>query len=199
MGNIWCALRTFDDHAKEMGGKALQSPRFFLKPSGALAEPPLGCDLVLPKHLDEVHHEVELVVKLSDDLVCSEIAVGLDLTDRETQKIAKSEGMPWTQSKGFANSAVVGNFSKPPIVLPHLRLELAINGNLRQESSIDEMRFSPLELINELSTWAPIDAGDLLFCGTPAGVGPMQRGDHVQARLLSEDGTTISELDFILA
>ena len=199
MGNIWCALRTFDDHAKEMGGKALQSPRFFLKPSGALAEPPLGCDLVLPKHLDEVHHEVELVVKLSDDLVCSEIAVGLDLTDRETQKIAKSEGMPWTQSKGFANSAIVGKFSKPPIELPHLRLELAINGNLRQESSIDEMRFSPLELINELSTWAPIDAGDLLFCGTPAGVGPMQRGDHVQARLLSEDGTIISELDFILA
>ena len=199
MGNIWCALRTFDDHAKEMGGKALQSPRFFVKPSGALAEPPLGCELVLPKHLDEVHHEVELVVKLSDDLVCSEIAVGLDLTDRETQKIAKSEGMPWTQSKGFANSAVVGNFSEPPIELPHLRLELAINGNPRQESSIGEMRFSPLELIDELSTWAPIAAGDLLFCGTPAGVGPMQRDDHVQARLLSENGTILSELDFILA
>ena len=58
------------------------------------------------------------------------------------------------------------------------------------------MRFSPLELIDELSMWAPIDAGDLLFCGTPAGVGPMQRGDHVQARLLSEDGTILSELDF---
>tara|TARA_B100000674_G_C37964660_1_gene973936 strand:- start:1342 stop:1890 length:549 start_codon:yes stop_codon:yes gene_type:complete len=182
-----------------MGGEALQSPRFFLKPSGALAEPNLGCDLVLPKHLVEVHHEVELVLKLGDDLDCSQVAIGLDLTDRVTQKIAKSEGMPWTQSKGFANSAIVGNFSKPPIELPHLRLELAINGNLRQESSIDEMRFSPLELIDELSTWAPIDAGDLLFCGTPAGVGPMQRGDHVQARLLSEDGTIISELDFILA
>ena len=80
-----------------------------------------------------------------------------------------------------------------------MRLELAINGNPRQESSIGEMRFSPLELIDELSTWAPIDAGDLLFCGTPAGVGPMQRGDHVQARLLSEDGTILSELDFLLA
>ena len=67
MANIWCALRTFDDHAKEMGGEALQSPRFFLKPSGALAEPPLGCDLVLPQYLDEVHHEVELVLKLGDD------------------------------------------------------------------------------------------------------------------------------------
>ena len=199
MANIWCALRTFDDHAKEMGGEALQSPRFFLKPSGALAEPPLGCDLVLPQHLDEVHHEVELVLKLGDDSVCSQIAVGLDLTDRETQKIAKSEGMPWTQSKGFANSAIVGNFSEPPVGLSHMRLELAINGNPRQESSIGEMRFSPLELIDELSPWAPIDAGDLLFCGTPAGVGPMQRGDHVQARLLSEDGTILSELDFLLA
>ena len=107
--------------------------------------------------------------------------------------------MPWTQSKGFANSAIVGNFSEPPVGLSHMRLELAINGNPRQESSIGEMRFSPLELIDELSTWAPIDAGDLLFCGTPAGVGPMQRGDHVQARLLSEDGTILSELDFLLA
>jgi len=199
MASIWCALRTFDEHAKEMGGEALQSPRFFLKPSGSLAEPPIGCELVLPPHIHEAHHEVELVLRLGEDLVCSKIAVGLDLTDRETQKVAKAEGMPWTQSKGFANSAIIGNFCEPPVGLTHLRLELAINGEPRQEASIGEMSFSPLDLIEALSVWAPVQSGDLLFCGTPSGVGPMQSGDQIQARLLSEDGTVLSELDFYLA
>ena len=81
------------------------------------------------------------MLKLGDDSVCSQIAVGLDLTDRETQKIAKSEGMPLDSIEGFANSAIVGNFSEPPVGLSHMRLELAINGNPRQESSIGEMRF----------------------------------------------------------
>ena len=199
MASIWCALRTYDDHAKEMGGQALTSPRFFLKPWGALAEPKQGSEIVIPQHLVEVHHEVELVLKLDEELGYSKFAIGLDLTDRQTQKIAKSEGMPWTQSKGFANSAIIGNFSEPSVALSHLRLELSINGNVRQDSSIDEMRFTPLNLIKQLSYWAPIGAGDLLFCGTPSGVGPMQRGDHVQARLLSEEGTILSELDFHLA
>ncbi len=199
MPSIWCALRTFDEHAKEMGGEPLQSPRFFLKPWGALAEPPLGCELVIPSYLDEVHHEVELVLKLDENLSCSQISVGLDLTDRSSQKVAKAEGMPWTQSKGFANSAIVGNFSEPPVGLAHLRLELAVNGNPRQEASIGEMSFSPLDLIEELSSWAPVEPGDLLFCGTPSGVGAMFRGDHIHARLLSEDGSILSELDLVLA
>ena len=156
-------------------------------------------ELVIPSYLDEVHHEVELVLKLDENLICSQIAVGLDLTDRSTQAIAKAEGMPWTQSKGFANSAIVGNFSEPPVGLSHLRIELAVNGHPRQEASISEMSFSPLDLIDELSTWAPVGTGDLLFCGTPSGVGPMIRGDHVVARLFSEDGTILSELDLTLA
>ncbi len=199
MPSIWCALRTFDAHAEEMGAQPLKSPRFFLKPWAALAQPPLGCEMMLSPHLDEVHHEVELVVKLGNDLTLSKIAIGLDLTDRITQAVAKSEGMPWAQSKGFANSAIVGTFAEPPVGLAHLRLELAINGEPRQEASIGDMSFSPLDLINNLWSWAPLEEGDLLFCGTPAGIGPMKRGDHVQARLLSEDGHVLSELDLILA
>ena len=80
-----------------------------------------------------------------------------------------------------------------------MRLELAINGEPRQEASIGEMSFSPLELITELSHWAPMEKGDLLFCGTPSGVGPLRCGDHVQARLLREDGAILSEIDLILA
>ena len=199
MPSIWCALRTFDAHAKEVGGQPLKSPRFFLKPWAALAQPPVGCELILPNHLDEVHHEVELVLKLGEDNALEQVAVGLDLTDRATQKIAKSEGMPWTQSKGFVNSAIVGNFSEPPVGISHIRLELAINGEPRQEASIGEMSFQPLDLLSSLAQWAPLQKGDLLFCGTPSGVGPLVEGDHVQARLLREDGSLLSELDFLLA
>ena len=199
MPSIWCALRTFNAHAEEMGGLPLKSPQFFLKPWAALAQPPLGCELMLPPHLIEVHHEVELVLELDEHSTLSRIAIGLDLTDRNVQSIAKKEGMPWTRSKGFANSAIVGNFVEPPIGLVHLRLELAINGEPRQEASIGDMSFSPVELITELSHWAPMEKGDLLFCGTPSGVGPLRCGDHVQARLLSEDGTILSEIDLLLA
>jgi fumarylpyruvate hydrolase len=198
MPSIWCALRTFAAHAKEMGGEPLSSPRFFLKPWAALAQPPMGCEMVLPPHLNEVHHEVELVLKLGKDTTLTEIAVGLDLTDRGTQEEAKAAGMPWTQSKGFVNSAIVGNFVEPPVGLAHLRLELAVNGEPRQEASIGEMSFTPLDLLFSLSQWAPLEEGDLLFCGTPSGIGPLVRGDHVQARILREDGTVLSELDLIL-
>ncbi|MEE2747667.1 MAG: fumarylacetoacetate hydrolase family protein [Candidatus Thermoplasmatota archaeon] len=199
MPSIWCALRTFDAHAEEMGGQPLKSPRFFLKPWGALAQPPMGCDLMLPGHLNEVHHEVELVLIIGDDATLEQVAVGLDLTDRIRQGLAKEEGMPWTQSKGFVNSAIVGNFSEPPVGLAHLGLELAINGEPRQEASIGQMSFQPLDLLSSLAEWAPLQKGDLLFCGTPSGVGPLVRGDHVQARLLREDGSILSELDFVLA
>lgn len=199
MPSIWCALRTFAAHAKEMGSDPLVSPRFFLKPWAALAQPPMGCEMMIPTHLSEIHHEVELVLKLGENQTLSGIAVGLDLTDRPTQDEAKSAGMPWTQSKGFANSAVVGNFVEPPVGLSHLRLELAINGEPRQEASIEEMVFTPLNLLENLAQWAPLEKEDLLFCGTPSGVGPLIRGDHLQARLLREDGTVLSELDLILA
>ena len=198
MPSIWCALRTFAAHAREMGSEPLSSPRFFLKPWAALAQPPLGCELVLPSHLNDAHHEVELVLRLGEEATLAEIAVGLDLTDRVTQDEAKAAGMPWTQSKGFANSAIVGNFAEPPVGLSHLRLELAVNGEPRQEASIDEMSFAPLDLLSNLSQWAPLEKGDLLFCGTPSGIGPLARGDHVQARMLREDGTVLSEIDLML-
>ena len=198
MPSIWCALRTFAAHAREMGSEPPSSPRFFLKPWAALAHPPMGCEMELPIHLNEAHHEVELVLRLGENATLTEIAVGLDLTDRITQDEAKAAGMPWTQSKGFANSAIVGNFVEPPVGLSHLRLELAVNGEPRQEASIGEMSFTPLELLSNLSQWAPLEEGDLLFCGTPSGIGPLFRGDHVQARMLREDGSVLSELDLML-
>ena len=201
MPSIWCALRTFDEHAKEMGGLPSESPLFFLKPWGAFTQPAEGNQLSIPDDFDEVHHEVELVLQLGANLSCSQIAVGLDLTDRCLQQVAKEEGMPWTQSKGFVNSAVVGNFSEAPNPeeMSNLRIELSVNDESRQSASIGQMRFHPLELIDELNEWAPMEEGDLLFCGTPSGVGPMHRGDHIHARLLTEGGRTLSEINVVLA
>lgn len=199
MPNLWCALRTFDSHAVEMGGNPLPSPLFFLKPWSALAHPPLGCELSLPEGLGEIHHEVELVLEIDANRTISRIAVGLDLTDRSAQEEAKATGMPWTRSKGFRNSALVGEFTPPPVGLDHLRLEIAVNGEPRQEAAIGEMTFSPLELLENLESWAPLESGDLLFCGTPAGVSAIHGGDHLVARLFSEDGTILSELNLTLA
>jgi len=202
MASIWCAFRTFADHAAEMDHDLLPAPGFFLKPWSAQAHPPVGCELDLPPGLNLIHHEVELVVRLArapDGLMIPEsVAIGIDLTEREIQAKAKREGLPWTESKGFRNSAILGGFAALPIGLEHHRLELAINGAPRQEAAISDCLFSVLELIESLEKWAPLEAGDLLFCGTPAGVGAMADGDRVEARLLNPDGEPISEIDLTL-
>lgn len=194
MPSVWCALRTFPAHAQEMGGEALPEPLFFLKPWAALARPPAGCEIEIP---EGVHHEVELVLEIRDGL--HRIGIGLDLTDRELQSDAKVTGMPWTRAKGFPNSAILGELVEAPVGLDSMRIELAINGEPRQEAKLSEMSFSPLTLLESLAEWAPLEDGDLLFCGTPAGVGPIHSGDHLCARLLREDGTVLSEIDITAA
>ena len=195
MPSVWCALRTFHAHAAEMGYQELVSPRYFLKPWAALARPPAGCEIEIP---DGVHHELELVIEIIDGQL-QRVAIGLDLTDRVRQSEAKAAGMPWTRAKGFPNSAILGELVEPPVGLPSLRIELSINGEPRQEAAISEMAFSPLELLENLAQWAPLEDGDLLFCGTPAGVGPIHPGDHLQARLIRKDGTVLSEIEITAA
>ncbi len=202
MPSIWCAFRTFADHAAEMDHDLLPAPGFFLKPWSAQAHPPMGCELDLPPGLNIIHHEVELVVRLTragDGVMIPEsVAVGIDLTEREIQAEAKSEGWPWTQAKGFRNSAIVGGFVATPVGLESHRLELAVNGAPRQEAVLSDCLFSVVDLLESLEQWAPLEAGDLLFCGTPAGVGAMVDGDRIEARLLDPDGEPISEIDLTL-
>ena len=94
---------------------------------------------------------------------------------------------------------LLGELVEAPVGLNSMRIELAINGEPRQEAILSEMSFSPLELLEALSTWAPLEDGDLLFCGTPSGVGEIHLGDELHARLLREDGTVLSELRFTAA
>ncbi|HET7561214.1 MAG TPA: fumarylacetoacetate hydrolase family protein [Rhodanobacteraceae bacterium] len=192
---IYCIGRNYADHAKEMGAQAVSrsNPVFFLKPADAIV--PEGGDVPYPSATHELHHEVEMVVALARGgrdidpqhaLKCVfGYGVGLDLTRRDLQTAMKAKGMPWDIAKGFDCSAPVSALRAASEIGHPTRaqLSLTVNGELRQQSDTGEMIFNVSEIIAELSKLFELRPGDLVFTGTPAGVGPLQRGDRVHADL----------------
>jgi fumarylpyruvate hydrolase len=192
---IYCIGRNYAEHAKEMGAQAVSraQPVFFLKPADTLV--PGGGDVPYPSATKELHHEVEMVIALQSggrdiDATCARecvfgYGVGLDLTRRDLQAAAKAKGLPWDVAKGFDASAPVsslraaGEIGHPS----HAQLSLRVNGELRQQTDIAEMIFPVADIIAELSKLFELKGGDLVFTGTPAGVGPLQRGDEFRAEL----------------
>ena len=198
---IYCVGRNFADHAREMGANAPASaaergqPMFFMKPADAIVTG--GAAVPYPPATSELHHEVELVVALGADapagvlpveqamslvLACG---VGLDLTRRDLQAVAKAKGGPWDIAKGFDHSAPVSELVPVAQVgeLASLELSLQVNGELRQRSTLDNMIWNVAEILHELSKLYALRAGDLVFMGTPAGVAALQPGDRFSARL----------------
>lgn len=192
---IYCIGRNYADHAKEMGAQTVSraNPVFFMKPADAIV--PEGGDIPYPSATGELHHEVEMVVALSGggrdiapdralDCVFG-YGVGLDLTRRDLQAAMKAKGLPWDVAKGFDGSAPVSALRAASGVghPQHARLSLAVNGQVRQDADIADMIFAVPEIIAELSKLFELKTGDLIFTGTPAGVGPLQRGDKFHAML----------------
>jgi fumarylpyruvate hydrolase len=188
---IFCVGQNYADHAREMGSDPdRQKPFFFGKPADAVVDS--GSVLPFPSRTADLHHEVELVVALSGggtDIAVAEAAdlifgyaVGLDLTRRDLQAEAKKAGRPWDMAKGFDRAAPVGPLTPgaPPAKGP---ITLTINGDLRQSGTLDQMIWSTHEIIAELSTYVELKPGDLIFTGTPAGVGPILRGDRLEAMI----------------
>ena len=182
--DVWCAIRTYPKHALELGNPIPQEPVFFLKPSSSIIE--FGqienCD-------GDVHHEIELVLKIGDEGMPSHMALGLDLTKRSVQDHLKSNGLPWAEAKAFSGSAVIGDWFEYD---HRAEYSLEINGKEVQRGSLKEMSWTPGELIDKLATWAPIRKGDLLFTGTPAGVGPLMANDSITASLYIENKCIVS-------
>jgi fumarylpyruvate hydrolase len=192
---IYCIGRNYADHAKEMGAPTVSrsNPVFFMKPADAIV--PDGGEVLYPSATQELHHEVEMVVALDRGgcdidprhaLECVfGYGVGLDLTRRDLQAAMKAKGMPWDIAKGFDHSAPLSALrAASEIGHPaHAELSLTVNGSVRQHSDITEMIFAVPEIIAELSKLFELRPGDLIFTGTPAGVGPLQRGDHFHAEL----------------
>ena len=188
---IFCVGQNYADHAREMGSDPdRQQPFFFTKPADAIV--PDGGALPYPSLTQDLHHEVELVVALgaggADIAVEAALAtifghaVGIDLTRRDLQAAAKKAGRPWDMAKGFDRSAPIAALTRgtPPVSGP---ITLAVNGETRQSGDLSMMIWSVAEVIAALSRQVALAPGDLIFTGTPAGVGPIGPGDAVRATI----------------
>jgi fumarylpyruvate hydrolase len=165
-----------------MGASDLRAPPFFFsKPADAVVE--TGAVVPFPARTADLHHEVELVVALGAGGRTFGYAVGNDLTRRDVQLSLKKQGKPWDTAKGFDHSAPITAIA-PVESIGHparARIWLEVNDGLRQNGDIADMIWTVPEIIAELSTWFELASGDLIFTGTPAGVGPLNPGDRVRA------------------
>ncbi len=189
---IYCVGRNYAAHAREMGGDpAREPPCFFTKPADAVVAN--GSPVRYPPRTTNLHHEVELVIAIGRGgkqiPVAAALehvfgyAVGNDLTRRDLQAHAKDHGLPWDVAKAFDHSAPITAI-RPVSAGGHLdsgRIWLEVNGQSRQNANVAEMTWNVAEIIAELSTLFELQSGDLIFTGTPAGVGAVQRGDSIVA------------------
>lgn len=194
---IFCVGRNYAEHAREMGAQAqadgLEPPFFFMKPADALVAGEGELAVRYPPLTENLHHEVEMVVALAKgganiphaqalDCVFG-YAVGLDLTRRDIQAAAKAKGHPWDMGKGFDDSAVAGVLT-PVAQCGHPadgRIWLEVNGEVRQDGHLADMGWKVADIIANLSLTVTLAPGDLIYTGTPAGVGPVVPGDLLQA------------------
>lgn len=192
MVSVWGVLRNYHAHAAEMGSVAPEKPQFFLMPESALAlsSPSGEISVALAPDGGRTDHEVEMVVRIGANLEPFEMAVGCDSTDRTVQSAAKAAGRPWVAAKGYRGAAVVGTWA--PYREGELTLELAVNGEVRQRGSTSKMVHTVEALLTALDERFALSEGDIIFTGTPAGVGVMKSGDVVEAKLLDEAGNRLS-------
>jgi 2-keto-4-pentenoate hydratase/2-oxohepta-3-ene-1,7-dioic acid hydratase in catechol pathway len=187
---IICIGRNYAAHARELNHEIPSAPVVFLKPPSSLVAS--GGTIDLPPQSDDVHHEVELVVELGSR--CRNIdsadvspavhayAVGLDMTARDIQSVAKEKGLPWTVAKGFDTFCPIGDRVPAAGIDPtNLEIELTVNGETRQRGSTSLMLFPVADLVAYCSTIFTLEPGDLIYTGTPSGVGPVKEGDRLVA------------------
>lgn len=184
--NIWAVGRNYADHAKELGNELPSEPMIFLKAGSTATE---NTEFInLPPWTQDVHHEVELALRFDDTLQISSAAVALDLTERTRQNQLKAKGHPWTLAKSFAQSCPLSKFFPVKMVseLQALEIQLKINGEVRQHGFTSQMIFPLEQLIDFVKFHFPVMPGDLLLTGTPAGVGPIKKGDVLEAELVTK-------------
>ncbi|MGB3835917.1 fumarylacetoacetate hydrolase family protein [Castellaniella sp.] len=194
---IYCVGRNYADHAREMGATGRELPFFFGKPADAVLNVAEGTEgqMPYPPQTHNLHHEVELVAalgagghNLSPEQAARAVwgyAIGLDMTRRDLQAEAKKQGRPWETAKGFDHSAPIGPVHPVAATgdLTKGHIGLTINGAQRQTGDLSDMIWSVPEAIAYLSTLFELRAGDLIFTGTPAGVGAVVSGDQLEAQI----------------
>ena len=203
---ILCVGRNYAAHRREMGGDDREPPFFFAKPADAVVL--AGGSVAYPSATGNLHHEIELVAALGGggaDISPADAlalvwgyAAGVDLTRRDLQNAAKDKGQPWDASKGFDQSAPIGLIRPAAgptagMASPQGAIALSVNGQIRQQASLSDMIWNLAEVISQASRLWRLAPGDLIFTGTPEGVGPLVRGDRVEGRIedVGEVGFTI--------
>ena len=195
VGTIYCIGRNYSAHALEMGAEVPEKPLVFIKPPAAYV---FGENAIIdrPEYSQEMHHEAEIVVVIGEDIpqdagkqignyICG-YGIGLDLTLRDIQSIAKQKGEPWSTSKSFKGSAPISKIvpiSDFSTMYPQLTFSLSINGLVKQVGNTVLMERSIPALLQYISSIFSLRKGDCIFTGTPQGVGPLMSGDNIQASL----------------
>lgn len=194
---IICVGRNYADHIEELKNERPTAPVIFIKPDTALLRP--GEDFYLPDFSNEIHHELEVVVKINrvgkyiDEKFAhkyyDEVALGVDFTARDLQTELKTRGLPWELAKGFNGSAPVSDFIPKNELgdLGHLDFSLSVNGEVRQKGNTSMMLYSIDYLIAFVSKYFTLKTGDLLFTGTPKGVAAVKAGDELVGKLGERD------------
>ncbi len=188
---IICIGRNYAEHAKELGNEIPESPVIFMKPDTAVLK---GSDFYIPEFSDDVHYELEVVLKISKggkyileknaDKHYEEIGLGIDFTARDLQSKLKEKGLPWELAKGFDGSAVLSDFfSKEDFNLENLNFSLLKNKEKVQDGNTSMMIFSAEKIIAFVSQYFTLKVGDLIFTGTPKGVGKIEENDVLEAFL----------------
>ncbi|MBL1255687.1 fumarylacetoacetate hydrolase family protein [Methylocystis sp. Sn-Cys] len=189
---IFCVALNYADHAREMG-KGAEPPFFFTKPADAVVAD--GETIPFPGLTQDLHHEIELVAALQSggaDIAADRAldcvygyAAGIDLTRRDMQTAARNAGRPWDMSKGFDNSAPIGAIRKASDIghPARGRIALSVNGVVRQQGDLCDMIWSLPQIIAAISTYVALAPGDLIFTGTPSGVGALQPGDTAEGEI----------------
>ena len=200
---IICIGRNYIDHAKELDNPVPKKPMFFLKPDSSLVQN--NDPFYYPDFSEDVHYEAEIVLKIcksgkdiSEEFAHTyfqDITIGIDFTARDLQSECKKKGLPWEISKAFDQAAPIGKFIGKSTLnnKENINFSLSINGEEKQMGNSSNMIFSFDKIISYVSRYITLNEGDLIFTGTPAGVGPIAIDDHFEAYLESS-----KLLDFVV-
>jgi 2-keto-4-pentenoate hydratase/2-oxohepta-3-ene-1,7-dioic acid hydratase in catechol pathway len=193
---IICIGRNYRDHIRELNNDRPKNPVVFLKPDTALTKD--NQPFYYPRFSQEIHHELELIVRIGREgkhipekfsrNYYNQLGIGIDFTARDLQNELKNKGLPWDLSKGFNGAAVVSHFVPLETIdsVQNINLELRINGESRQRGNTIQMMFTVDYIISFVSEYFTLKTGDIIFTGTPGGVGPVEIGDRIEGFMENE-------------
>ena len=202
---VYCVGRNYAEHVREMGGDERQPPFFFQKPTDAIVVD--GARIPYPSITSDFQHEIELVLavgRAGSDIPPEQAAghifgqaVGIDLTRRDVQVDARKTGRPWEIGKSFDQSAPIGLLhpTNGSDLLREGAVSLAVNGEVRQTGDLAQMIWNCTDIVSQLSRQYRLEPGDLIYTGTPAGVGPLKVGDEVVGRVAELTPLTVTIVD----